>query len=342
MDFLNRVFRQKESIMLQQQILPATRIPFCAIERPIQQGEPLVIEKSSYNCPDTTTIFCPDGFDVQQDFEFTIGCEWLKDEAIPSDTPEPLCAPQEKRIVFKDCAENEIRTELCKNKEPCSITDSNCVCADSSKIIGVVCSPYIPESTKEISGKIDCGLYGTNYKLACPEEYTLDEIQGLCMYDPDKAKIARIKKNKIIGGEERTEESSEIPMEVIPLKVDVVVRAPEDSGTVSEEVELPVEEIPEPEVTEAPVEEIPVGEIPVEEIPVEEIPVEVTEAPVDEIPAQVPEIFPDEERSFDGQKYVPPQLNLAVELERPMTKLDLRKSQFCPMDSYYSCSIPSL
>ena len=386
MDFLNRDFQKTSVLLQQQQILPATRIPFCAIERPVQAGESIVIEESTFICPAETTLFCPDSFDIKMDSEFVLGCEWTKDEEKPGSAPEPLCAPNEKRMVFKECGEKEIRTELCKEKVPCNIVDSNCVCEDPKNVIGVVCSPYIPKSVEDRVPELDCGLYGTNYKLACPEEYTLDEEQGLCILDVDKKEKARIKKNKIISGivdEEKKEE--EVKVDVIPLKQDVVVdgnilsdgeTAPEiapeveeevsDEGvavTTEEEVSVPVEEevsVPVEEEVSVPVEvpvtveeevSVPVEEevpVPVEEevtVPVEEeitLPTVEEEVSVEEEVVEENPVPLDVDRTFDGREFVAPELNLAVELERPMTKMDLRKSQFCPMDQYYSCPIPSL
>ena len=157
-----------------------TIVPFCQWNRGTIQGEKIITEKNVYLCPEGTTIYCPDEYSVD-DEKFTTTCVWEKDTAAPFDQPpEPKCQPNEARTVYiSECQPTDITTEKCKDDIPCQMDGKNCFCPENVEKIEVTCNAT-EESINNVSGTLDCGEYGTEYQLTCPDGYLLNKTTQLC------------------------------------------------------------------------------------------------------------------------------------------------------------------
>ena len=168
------MWKQKTILLQQATVLPATKVPFCSIEKPAGTGEPFVLDTIAYTCPSMTTVQCPAGFSTEVKEEQVVGCLWNGVGSTPLAIPEPVCQPNVQQTVFEKCLPNEIRTEIC-DVGSCMLQESgNCLC--SGTIISAKCSAIVQsEEAVEKEARLDCGLYGTGYELTCPDGYILDD-----------------------------------------------------------------------------------------------------------------------------------------------------------------------
>ena len=158
-----------------------TVVPFCQWNRGTIKGDKIVTEKKVFSCPETTTIYCPDGYTVD-DMTFTTGCEW-KDQNTPAplaNAPEPKCQPNVARTVYKDaCQPTDITTEKCAGDIPCEMKGDSCFCPDGIEKIEVTCNAT-EETINNVTGRLECGEYGVEYELTCPDGYLLNKGTQLC------------------------------------------------------------------------------------------------------------------------------------------------------------------
>jgi hypothetical protein len=154
---------------IQPSVLPATRVPYCRIDKGVLQGQDVVVTEYAFMCPVGSTIFCPEGSSLDQ---------FLSNCVSPSGTPpDPLCRPDETKIEFTgECAPGQIIEELCKNNTQCVQNGDDCICSNENDIQSRTCRTKIVEK-EEKSGVFDCG----QYTLACPGGYTLDNSSKMCI-----------------------------------------------------------------------------------------------------------------------------------------------------------------
>ncbi len=159
--------------------IPATKIPYCQITRGTETGEDVVVTEEIYSCPAQTSIFCQDGYILD---DANKGCKWSKGTEEPdTPPPKPLCRPTEEKIVFSSiCGSDQITEESCKGGVECvrENEQTNCRCPEDADVVKVTCRKK-EIRTEERVGVFDCGKIG--HTLACPEGYRLDNATKLCM-----------------------------------------------------------------------------------------------------------------------------------------------------------------
>ena len=108
------MWKQKSILLQQASVLPATKVPFCSIEKPAGTGEPFVLDTIAYTCPDMTEVQCPAGFRTDVKEDQVVGCLWSGVGSTPTFIPEPICQPSVQQTIFEKCLPNEVRTEICE------------------------------------------------------------------------------------------------------------------------------------------------------------------------------------------------------------------------------------
>lgn len=170
----NTTTQSEQNTNTQELIVPARKIPFCRIDKDVEQGQDIVVTQEIYVCPSGSSIFCPTNYA----FKENIGCEWSSSDPEPqNEAPVPLCKPSETKVVITSvCANEELTEEECEGTSCIKDVNENCFCPEGVNITKRTCRKKIKQ-TEERVGVFDCG----QYTLACPENYTLDNNTKYCI-----------------------------------------------------------------------------------------------------------------------------------------------------------------
>ena len=161
-------------------IIQPILVPFCQLNKSTSRGEDILITKNVYTCPEGSTLYCPDKFDLD---DHDTGCVWKKGGSVPEKIPTPQCKPDvAKTVAIEECLPNEVTEQLCQTKsgmiafcqrsDPSDIT-SDCLCAPDQEVKEITCRRKTDLSEEE-NAEMSCGDYGTDYQLACPDGYILN------------------------------------------------------------------------------------------------------------------------------------------------------------------------